>query len=346
MYLMCKAKPVLQFNSDREIVSDARIIDEQLLPEMLKIKNGDGIANWLQHRSLDLTRSNGRMLAKLLGLNNNEMAAVLFNRALNLTDGYWIKASDSDRFGELCLYRKESNVFIVNTSLSGIMQDIPKIVNTELTNIGSFNKAWMKAKDQWWLYKRGTVNHFYSELFTYELGKELGMEMAKYKMNDGMITSLNFTNENAMLEHYDSFRYKFKDIGADESIVADNLSTVGLLQDYLDILLLDAIVCNPDRHNFNFGVLKDALTGKIISLAPNYDNNLALIGTENGLSDYLIKDYLKNFGIQVHQKKYIEKISFDLIKRIDAKVQKTLNCNVDSTIVTEYFGKILMHLGK
>ena len=32
-----------------------------------------------------------------------------------------------------------------------------------------------------------------------------------------------------------------------------------------------------DRHTENFGLLRDVKTGKILSLAPNYDNNIALI---------------------------------------------------------------------
>ena len=32
-----------------------------------------------------------------------------------------------------------------------------------------------------------------------------------------------------------------------------------------------------DRHTENFGFLRDVDTGKIISMAPNYDNNIALI---------------------------------------------------------------------
>ncbi len=32
-----------------------------------------------------------------------------------------------------------------------------------------------------------------------------------------------------------------------------------------------------DRHTNNYGVLRDAATGEIVKLAPNYDNNIALI---------------------------------------------------------------------
>lgn len=40
---------------------------------------------------------------------------------------------------------------------------------------------------------------------------------------------------------------------------------------------MDTVCYNMDRHTENFGLLRDVKTGRIISLAPNYDNNIALI---------------------------------------------------------------------
>ena len=40
---------------------------------------------------------------------------------------------------------------------------------------------------------------------------------------------------------------------------------------------MDALVYNVDRHTQNFGILRDGETGAILSMAPNFDNNIALI---------------------------------------------------------------------
>ena len=40
---------------------------------------------------------------------------------------------------------------------------------------------------------------------------------------------------------------------------------------------MDALVFNVDRHTQNFGILRDGETGDILSMAPNFDNNMALI---------------------------------------------------------------------
>ena len=46
---------------------------------------------------------------------------------------------------------------------------------------------------------------------------------------------------------------------------------------YLLLIWMDSICYNMDRHTENFGLLRDVHTGEILSLAPNYDNNIALI---------------------------------------------------------------------
>ncbi len=45
----------------------------------------------------------------------------------------------------------------------------------------------------------------------------------------------------------------------------------------------DVLVSNVDRHNENLGLLRDKRSGKIISLAPNYDNNMCLYAVHREL---------------------------------------------------------------
>ena len=51
----------------------------------------------------------------------------------------------------------------------------------------------------------------------------------------------------------------------------------GLDGRYLDIKYLDVITGNPDRHYFNYDLLRDRITGEITGMAPNYDNNFAFM---------------------------------------------------------------------
>ena len=54
--------------------------------------------------------------------------------------------------------------------------------------------------------------------------------------------------------------------------------TLGLEAAYMNILFLDAIVNNPDRHTKNYGILTSQEDGRVLGMAPNYDNNMAFYG--------------------------------------------------------------------
>lgn len=339
-HLMCKNKELLRFHILNDMISDVEILNYDLLPEMLKVNNSIALHEWLRLRSIDISRSNARLLLKLLKISVNEISPVIYNKALNLTDSYWIKEFENDNFLNLSLYRKSSSQLIIATSLSGIIHELEKGINPELTNIGSFNKAWIKENDEWWLYKRGNEKNIYAEMFAYYLANELGMKIAKYKISNDMIASQNFTDENKMLEHYSSLKFRFKDRDIDDIIIYNNMKELGLDKEYSDILLLDAIICNPDRHEYNFGIIRQSDTGNILTLAPNFDNNLAL-GASSSLSTYLMEMYLKEIGLQNHQKKYVNKFNLTLFKYIDEKVKSEMNIKMNTENLRIYFNDIL-----
>ncbi|MBC7960606.1 MAG: hypothetical protein H7X94_12115 [Vallitaleaceae bacterium] len=339
--LMNKAKEVLEFTLHRNYVATVKAINLEIAPEMLKDTNPGLLDAWFRDRSLDLTRSNARLLLKKMQLPNSKAELVIANKALNLTDTFWIKEVEGEKYSDFCIQRKSSNPYIVNTSLSGDLVQINRMYNAELTNIGSFDKAWIKENNQWYLVKKGNAKSIYAELFSYKLGKYLGLPMANYQVKDGLLYSPNFTNESKILEHYASYRYKFEKLDIDEKTVRNNLLTVGLDEQYLNILFLDAVVSNIDRHEHNYGVIKSSSTGNLIGLAPNFDNNLAFGGPSNPSSGQL-KMYLTDFGIQNNQATMVKKMSMNLIHEIDKQVRMIINpVELSTQLVEEYFKGIL-----
>jgi len=343
--LMNKAKEVLEFTLHRNYVATVKAINLEIAPEMLKDANPGLLDAWFRDRSLDLTRSNARLLLKKMQLPNSKSELVIANKALNLTDTFWIKEEEGEKYTDFCLQRKTSNPYIVNTSLSGDLGHIDRMYNAELTNIGSFDKAWIKENNQWYLAKKGSAKSIYAELFACKLGKYLGFPMADYQVKDGLLYSLNFTNESKILEHYASFRYKFLELEIDEKTVWNNLLTIGLNEQYLNILFLDAIVSNIDRHEHNYGVIKNPSTGRVIGLAPNFDNNLAFGGPSNPSLGQL-KMYLTDFGIQNNQVNMVNKLSMNVFYEIDEQVRMIINPKeLGTRLVEEYFKGILSILG-
>jgi len=231
------------------------------LPEILKSGKEAALQHWLGTRGIDTTRTNSRVLLNELRLKSDRVSAVVFNKGLNMTDCYWIKDRQKDEhltFKEVSLYRKENIKSISALSISGRAVRVPNSVNHEITNIGSFNKAWIKEDKEWWLYKTGSIYNNYAELFTFYLGKRLGLDMTIYKYvvhpevnpNTPLIASYNFTSA-YMLEHYDSFRYRFEDVELeDDETIIQNMQQVGFAEAYKKMLMLDALVSNTDRREF------------------------------------------------------------------------------------------------
>ena len=119
------------------------------------------------------------------------------------------------------------------------------------------------------------LEEHFSEIFTATLGKHLGFDMAEYALSGAYVVSRDFTEGRLNFEPManlvqDNEEYDFN------YDVLQNLNPL-LLKPYLDILFMDALVFNVDRHTQNYGLLRSRETGEILSMAPNFDNNMALI---------------------------------------------------------------------
>ena len=55
------------------------------------------------------------------------------------------------------------------------------------------------------------------------------------------------------------------------------LKPFGLDDDFRDMIVLDAVILNPDRHLGNFGLIVDNDTFEVKRFAPVFDHNMALI---------------------------------------------------------------------
>ena len=99
--------------------------------------------------------------------------------------------------------------------------------------------------------------------------------MVEYTLDGAHVISKDFTEGQLNFEPManlvqDNEEYDFN------YDVLQNLNPL-LLRPYLDILFMDALVFNVDRHTQNYGLLRSRETGEILSMAPNFDNNMALI---------------------------------------------------------------------
>jgi hypothetical protein len=334
-YLMSRDKEIAQIVND-----DLVPIEVGLLPLYLQ-RNGS-LVEWLESRAIDRHRTNSRLLKRVLRLTNADDAEVSMRvNGSTITDTYWIKL-DEETSIEYCQVRFSQNYFD-NLALLGDPDSFnqvnrPEIINSrtpELTNIGSFEKCWRLENGQWWLYKLGNQLEVFSELFIHELGSLMGFSMAYCEAWDKGIKSRDFTNGAKL--NYEPAR----SLVGDEVDYVFNYNRIkelnkAMAREYLDILFLDTICFNMDRHTENYGFLRDPETGVFLSMAPNFDNNIALIskGYPSDIerkNDLFIHDFLELFD-EIHVDYLLPRLDKDLIQQ----AMSNISVDIDKGFITAF----------
>jgi hypothetical protein len=271
-------------------IENNRILDISVKAP-LYLQNYRNFMSWINDRGADISRSNMRIILRHLGYPLQDIRkAVISVNAACINDSFWIREKmsvlkytdvkfKSDKYMKAALIG-DPDIF-----------SLEKETTPEIANIGSFNKGWKLRNNKWFLYKTGTKLEIFSELFTSKLAIELNLNAVAYYIDGGFIVCENFTKEGKDFESAKSL------IGTDTSYprVTKILQSLGLMKEYLDIIYMDAIVRNADRHEFNYGFL--TAPGGLIELAPNFDNNLSLFckGIPNNLDrkDPLVTDFVQ-----------------------------------------------------
>lgn len=311
-------------------------INEKLAP--LVIKRTHRMEEFLNLRVIDMSRTNARILKRILNIHVDEnYKAALYSYALSVSDNYWFRPKHSKlKYNELKF--KDDSYF--DAALKGDTT-YSKFVNQltpEITTTGSFEKGWKYINGEWWLYKSGNRNQIFAELFAYHFAKLIGIDTAIYEYDDGYIRSKNFAT-----------RYNFEPMASllgdndDNNVIFDELYKINkdIAKDYLNLIAFDVVVFNVDRHNENVGLLRDRRNGKIVSLAPNFDNNMAFY-SNNEISlnmpqkDNMIKsfvNFLKNNEIakELYKEIIFPDITIQDLESIVTKVEIKIN-NSDEVI--------------
>ncbi len=324
------------------------IKNNDLLPLYLKrMPNADV---WLETRAIDSHRANSRLLKKALRLaEKDDVSTVAHVNAATITDNYWIRPIGSDlTYNDV----KFSDDYFSNLALKGNYDSFNKAATSkksrtpELTNVGSFEKCWKLRDNKWWMYKKATHNEMFSEVFVYELGKELGFNMAIYERGSGFIKSLDFTKGASV-----NFEPASTFMGDNEDYLDVIKALKGIcptaIPDYIRMIFMDTITANPDRHTNNFGLLRDTKTGKIIGFAPNYDNNMALIArgypSNPKASDIMISLFKEVIDEYPEYEKYIPVFTEETVRKILEKINMKVRTQVIIDLVMNRYNLIYKH---
>ncbi|AWX69303.1 HipA family kinase [[Mycoplasma] anseris] len=222
-----------------------------------------------------------------------------FSNFLNLSDNFWITNDSNKKFIDVNLFdtfKNEQIDFIEK-------EPFKKQENPAFFTNGNLKKCWFIKENQQFLVKQNSnsINsksmlESYSEFFSSQLAKHLGLDSVEYDLIKFQKNTLsicrNFANKDASYLPLSVFvketeKVNQKLLNKLEKIIGKNF--------FEDLMLFDALICNTDRHLGNLGILIDE-EFNVIKNAPIFDNGNSLFFDINIYDDNMIETYINNYG--------------------------------------------------
>ena len=281
--------PLIRFSAESGAEPDVKILwvddgKKKLLPLDLEEISEKGITSWVRHRSIPRNRAYADNILSSMGLSYNRPFDILrVSKGLSLNDCYWVTEEGFEGgFEKYNLYDNRFSrvlgeiAFTGYGSSNGIISSSP-----ELTTNGMLPKCWRRENGVIRLGTSGasnTGNEPYSEFYASQIAEILQINAIPYNLSKwkGVLCST--------CELFTSKELSFYPIG--KIVRQGGMKAVRSFYESLgeefvkaldDMMILDAILLNTDRHFGNFGVLVDSQTNQIVAPAPLFDHGLSLL---------------------------------------------------------------------
>jgi len=256
-----------------------------LLPLDLEL-SPDGLNQWLHRRTIPRNRAYVNAFLAKCGLSvNRQMDIISICKGLSLNDSYWIVEEGFEgKFCDFNLYENKFSRILGLIAFTGYGSSTRTSLAScpEFTTNGMLPKCWRRDQGKIKLYKGGTAgasntgNEPYSEFYASQIAKALGINAIDYNICDWQKTICStceiFTDKNTSFVPVGRLLPK-----ANFNDVADYYQQKPAFRKaFGDMLLLDAIICNTDRHFGNFGFLVNNKSNTIKGTAPLFDHGNSL----------------------------------------------------------------------
>ena len=306
-YLMLADTEVLYFNFVDDFIS---VITRHLIPYALRntfesyskndirsiMKSVFSFKEWLSRRVIDSTIGNYKQLSAYFKVAQNSSVeykseVALSCRAISMEDAYWIKFEGEDKcWKDVCpYYNKMANIVIESLSSS-----IPSITgdrqHPNLTMSGTFPKTFVRATERpndIFLFKMAKTTddinvhvEYLSRCFL-ECIDEGSIEFCKYDIIDididnkkrkCSICPSHYIEGYSVVKAFDLYEY----LGYD-NFVDFIKSSSKLLTAFSNMVVVDFLMANTDRHLDNYAFYMDNETGELVDVVPLYDFNYSFI---------------------------------------------------------------------
>lgn len=309
----------IMMNKDREIAiihveNDHIKIVEELNKDYvynMKLVLND-INSWLNSRIKFKHRSNLIKLHRQMGVDTLERL-IAVSKGVSINDTIWFKGiNENITWRDVNPYKNEVNQSVSKVALNGC--EVRENLNTcsvDHSIGGSFEKTCRKIDDRLFILKHNgekfnsvTGNTAESEVIYTKVCEQLKLDkddFTEYRLLTGLDGVNNteysicqvFTNES--IGYIEFGETVYKDLDLDEIIQLFDKSKHS--KRFRNILIVDAITFNVDRHRGNFGFIIDNDTFKILDIAPNFDYNM---GAFPNISMKQDKSTLNNILLNMH----------------------------------------------
>lgn len=245
----------------------------------------ESLTRWLRHRTIPANRAYAQNFLSKNGLSENDFIGILqICKGLSLTDCYWVTyPNDQKTFAEVNLFDNRFSQVLSQIAFTGYGSSPASKFRSspEFTTNGMLPKAWRRKEGKVLLYKGGTSGlantgkEPYSEFYAAQVAEAMGIPHVTYGLSKwkGQLCSTCelFTSKDISFVPASTLISTSK-----ISQIIDWFDDHGWKNDLADMLVLDAIIRNTDRHLGSFGFLVDNHTNQLLRPAPIFDNGLSL----------------------------------------------------------------------
>ena len=278
-------------------VGEFNILNEKYLPFSMQgrivnennfqayVKNYNTVLRFLSNRVLPIDRENAKKLLNSLHLSQvqtpEERAKISISyKALSLQDNYWVKDEKQEiKWKDIDLRQNSLNRAVAQIALHGQNLTINgRVDNTpEVSTQGAYAKCWKRDNGKLWLYKRGDHGDKESrvEVEVSRLLDKTNVNHLKYydASSDGIYCckcECMSSQDISMLSGDDYILYcEAKGVDWRNSLIRLDP------ENFYQMLVIDYLISNPDRHTLNWGLFYNCNTMELLGLHLLYDNNNA-----------------------------------------------------------------------
>lgn len=294
--LMHKRKPVAEIKLDKQTSSISKIGEvfaKEHVPLGVEVKKEQihrgELNQWWKARSIPASRVGIEQLLETLNIRSTENLPDK-SYGLSLSDQYWICPSNSN-------LKWDDINFFYNTfseDVGNILFDMEydekdvNLLSPDNTSDGWLKKKWKIIDDKRVLIKSGsgaTQQEPYNEVFASKICERLGISHIPYSLmlqeNYPYSICENFiTPDTELISAWYVMQTKKKE--NDVSVYQHYLNCCERLEipdvdEFIDkMIVLDYLIANEDRHQNNFGVIRNAETLEFIGSSPIFDSGTSL----------------------------------------------------------------------